>query len=209
MCCIVRSIHVNWGLECLMRVHPFLSQPVIHDCDLCVKPEVSEPCSEQTSYPELWHSSAGWLCAFQATESDVSFIILGVHWSEWSAEVTLPVVQNIAAKFRIHTLTSKKNKKHLSLLGSCKPAYRRRTNVWFKIQVYSCSSMIFAIVVLSILAINSLIWRPTFLQQGFSIQHERSGFSCSFCSQWLHAWGFWKMSSALMAAIWKWETLTS
>lgn len=103
----------------------------------------------------------------------------------------------------------KQEKQETSLLGSCKPAYRRRTNVWFKIQVYSCCSMIFAVVVLSILAINSLIWRPTFLQQGFSIQHERSGFSCSFCSQWLHAWGFWKMSSALMAAIWKWETLTS
>lgn len=78
-----------------MCMYSFLSQPVIQNCDLWLKPEVSEPRSKQTSYPELWNSSAGWLCAFQATESDVSFTILGFHGSEWSAEV--PVVQNTAA----------------------------------------------------------------------------------------------------------------
>lgn len=171
----------------------FLTQPVIYDCDFWLKSEVSEPCSEQTSYPEQWNRSAGWPCTFQAAEADVLFITLGLYWCEWSAGVTLPVVQNIAALFRIYIVTSQENKKHLSLLGSFKPAYHRRTNAWFRIQVYSCCSMFFPIAISSILVINSVIWRPTFLQQGFYIQHERSGFSCSSCSPWLCAWGFWNI----------------
>lgn len=171
----------------------FLSQPVIHDCDLWLKSEVSEQCSEQTFYPEQWNRSSGWPCTFQAAEADVLFITLGFYWCEWSAGVTLPVVQNIAAWFRIYIVMSQGNKKHLSLLGSCKPAYHRRTNARFRSQVYSCCSMFFPIAISSVVVINTVIWRPTFLQRGFYIRHKRSGFSRSSCLPWLRAWGFWNI----------------
>lgn len=173
-----------------MCMYLFLSQPVIHDCDIWLKFEVSEPRNEQSFYPETWYRAAGWPC-YVSGSWGWCFIALGFCWCEWSAGVTLPVVQNIAAWFRIYIVMTQENKKHLSLLGSCEPVYHRRTNAWFKIQVYSCCSMFFPIAMSSVLVINSVKWRPVFLQQGLYIQHKRSCSSCSSCWPWLCAWGFW------------------
>lgn len=91
-------------------------------------------------------------------------------------------------------------------VGSCEPLHHRRTNAWFRIQVYSCCSMFFPIAMSSILFINSVKWRPIFLQQGLCIQHKRSGSSCSPCSPWL-CLGILKLSPALTAATCEWEIL--